>query len=64
MERPRIRQLITFFHHSDIAKVAEFCEKILGFQLFADRVWGKIYRVTDNAYFGIVDDGNEVCETH
>jgi len=48
---------ITFFYYDDIAAIAPFYEKTLGFELMVDQGLARIYRV-GRSYFGIVD-GNK-----
>ncbi|MDO6732630.1 VOC family protein [Marinovum sp. 2_MG-2023] len=46
---------ITFYYYEDIHAVAPFYEDTLGFELVLDQGLARIYRIADNAYFGIVD---------
>jgi catechol 2,3-dioxygenase-like lactoylglutathione lyase family enzyme len=46
---------ITFFYYPDLATVALFYERTLGFELVLDQGMARIYRVGANSYFGIVD---------
>ena len=52
---PSADGLITFFYYKDLAKAAEFYEKVMGFDLVVDQGWAKIYRVKDSALMGCVD---------
>ena len=51
-----VEGLITFFYYRDLEKAAEFYEEVMGFELTIDQGWAKIYRVTDSAYVGVVDE--------
>lgn len=51
-----IEGLITFLYYRDLEKAAEFYEEVMGFELTIDQGWAKIYRVTDSAYVGVVDE--------
>jgi len=55
MQTPVAKGAITFFYYNDLAKAAEFYEKVMGFQLVQDQRWAKIYRITDSSYMGCVD---------
>lgn len=46
---------ITFFYYPDIHAVADFYERLLGFELVLDQGLARIYRIAPNSYFGIVD---------
>ena len=46
---------ITFLYYQDLQPVAEFYEEIMGFNLIQDQGIAKIYRVSGDAYLGIVD---------
>lgn len=52
---PKADALITFFYYRDLAKAADFYEKIMGFDLVVDQGWAKIYRVNGSALMGCVD---------
>jgi predicted enzyme related to lactoylglutathione lyase len=55
MSPPSVNGILTFFYYEDLAKAAEFYEKIMGFQLIQDQKWAKLFKVRDNAYMGCVD---------
>jgi lactoylglutathione lyase len=55
MQPPVAEGAITFFYYDDLAKAAEFYEKVMGFQLVQDQRWAKIYRINDSSYVGCVD---------
>lgn len=46
---------ITFLYYDDIAAVAPFYEKTLGFPLVLDQGLARIYRVAASSYLGLVD---------
>lgn len=49
-----IRSQITFLYYPDLGPIASFYEDIMGFELMEDQGYAKIYRVSGNAYLGIV----------
>ena len=53
---PGVEGMITFLYYKDLAKVAEFYEKVMGFELTVDQGWAKIYKTSGNAHIGIVDE--------
>ena len=55
MQYPKAKGILTFFYYKDLAKAAEFYEKIMGFTLIQDQKWAKIFKIRDNAYMGCVD---------
>jgi len=52
----RVDGLITFLYYKDLEKAASFYQKTMGFELVIDQSWAKIYKVTDRAHIGIVDE--------
>ena len=52
----KIASQITFLYYKDLAPAQHFYENIMGFQLAEDQGWAKIYRVSDNAFVGLVDE--------
>ena len=46
---------ITFFYYPDLAAVVPFYEQTLRLELVLDQGMARIYRVSGNSYFGIVD---------
>lgn len=56
MDEVDVEGLITFLYYRDLEKAAEFYEEVMGFELTIDQGWAKIYRVTDSAYVGVVDE--------
>ena len=50
-----VQSQITFLYYRDLEPAARFYQEILGFDLVEDQGWAKIYRVSGNAYLGIVD---------
>lgn len=57
MPHPKAKGAITFFYYKDLAKAAEFYEKVMGFRLVQDQNWAKIYMISEAAYVGCVDGG-------
>ncbi|NHJ46458.1 MAG: VOC family protein [Asgard group archaeon] len=47
---------ISFLYYKNLAKACEFYEKIFGFDLVIDQGWAKIYKVTNGALLGLVDE--------
>jgi len=54
---------ITFLYYRDLRPVAAFYEETMGFQLVNDQGWAKIYRVSGNAFLGIVDEQKGFLKT-
>ena len=52
MTHPPIDQQITFLYTRDLAATARFYEDVLGLPLALDQGDCRIYRVTDDAFFG------------
>jgi lactoylglutathione lyase len=51
-----VEGLITFLYYKDLEKAASFYEDVMGFELTINQGWAKIYRVTDGAHIGVVDE--------
>ncbi|TDY56659.1 glyoxalase/bleomycin resistance protein/dioxygenase superfamily protein [Aminivibrio pyruvatiphilus] len=58
---PEICSQITFFYYKDLAKAADFYERIMGFELADDQGTCRIYRVRESAFLGIVDERYGHC---
>ena len=56
MPEKRVEGLITFLYYNDLEKAASFYEDVMGFELTVNQGWAKIYRVTDGAHIGVVDE--------
>ena len=52
----RVRSQITFLYYRDLQVASTFYEGVMGFELIDDQEWAKIYRISGNAYLGIVDE--------
>jgi len=52
----RVRSQITFLYYRDLEVASTFYEGVMGFELIDDQEWAKIYRISGNAYLGIVDE--------
>jgi len=52
----KVQSQITFLYYRDLQPVHKFYQEIMGFELVEDQGWAKIYRVSGNAYLGIVDE--------
>jgi catechol 2,3-dioxygenase-like lactoylglutathione lyase family enzyme len=50
-----IQYPITFFYYEDLAAIADFYERVMGFALVLDQGMARIYRTGPGGYFGIVD---------
>lgn len=51
-----VQSQITFLYYRDLQPISRFYQDIMGFTLVEDQGWAKIYRVSGNAYLGIVDE--------
>lgn len=47
--------LITFLYYDDLERATGFYEEIIGLKLVIDQGWAKIFKVSENAYIGLVD---------
>lgn len=52
----KVTSQITFLYYKDLAPAQQFYEDIMGFELVEDQGWAKIYRVSGNAFVGLVDE--------
>ncbi|MCB8945065.1 MAG: VOC family protein [Ardenticatenaceae bacterium] len=52
----KIASQITFLYYKDLSTAQHFYEKIMGFKLAEDQGWAKIYRISGNAFVGLVDE--------
>ena len=52
MDRPAIKQQITFLYTQDLSETAQFYEKTLKLQLKLDQCTCRIYTITGNSYLG------------
>jgi len=52
----KIQSQITFLYYRDLEPIAKFYQEIMGLELAEDQGWAKIYRVSGDAYLGIVDE--------
>jgi predicted enzyme related to lactoylglutathione lyase len=52
----KVQSQITFLYYRDLEPIARFYQEVMGFELVEDQGWAKIYRVSGNAYLGIVDE--------
>lgn len=56
LDKVGVKGLITFLYYKDLDRAIHFYEEIMGFQLAIDQGWSKIYKVTNNAHIGLVDE--------
>ena len=56
MTETKIERLVTFLYYKNLEKAMNFYEEVMGLSLVVDQGWSKIYRVTDKAYVGLVDE--------
>ena len=49
-----VQSQITFFYYPDLAEPAGFYEEVMDFELVEDQGFARLYRVTGNAFMGIV----------
>ena len=54
--KQKVQSQITFLYYHDLEPIARFYQDIMGFELVEDQGWAKIYRVSGNAFLGIVDE--------
>ena len=54
--KPSVQSQITFLYYRDLGPIAEFYQETMAFELVEDQGWAKIYRVSGNAFLGIVDE--------
>ena len=47
---------INFLYYKDLSKACKFYEDILGLELEIDQGWAKIYKVSEAASIGLVDE--------
>ena len=52
----KVQSQITFLYYRDLKPISRFYKEIMGFELVEDQGWAKIYRVSGNAFLGIVDE--------
>ena len=52
----KVQSQITFLYYRDLEPISRFYKEIMGFELVEDQGWAKIYRVSGNAFLGIVDE--------
>jgi len=52
----KVQSQITFLYYRDLEPIDLFYQEIMGFELVEDQGWAKIYRVSGNAFVGIVDE--------
>jgi predicted enzyme related to lactoylglutathione lyase len=60
--RLEVQSQITFLYYRHLEPIARFYQDVIGFELVEDQGWAKIYRVSGNAYLGIVDERKGFCE--
>jgi predicted enzyme related to lactoylglutathione lyase len=51
-----IEETTVFFYYQDLERASKFYKEVLGLRLVTDLGWVKIYRITDNANVGLVDE--------
>ena len=56
MPNQEIEGQITFFYYRNLQGAVDFYENIMGFELAVDQGWSKIFKASDNAYVGVVDE--------
>jgi lactoylglutathione lyase len=52
----KVQSQITFLYYRDLEPVEKFYQEIMGLELVEDQGWAKIYRVSGQAFLGIVDE--------
>ena len=56
IDKFRAESQITFLYYADLVAASAFYEELMEFKLVEDQGGAKIYRVSGNAYMGIVDE--------
>lgn len=54
--RMKAQSQITFLYYHDLEPIDKFYREVMGFEIVEDQGWAKIYRVSGNAFLGIVDE--------
>jgi lactoylglutathione lyase len=52
----KVQSQITFLYYRDLGPIDKFYREIMGLELVEDQGWAKIYRVSGQAFLGIVDE--------
>lgn len=52
----KFKSQITFHYYKDLPRVCKFYEDVFGLKLEIDQGWAKIYRVSESAFVGLVDE--------
>ena len=52
----KVQSQITFLYYRDLEPIEKFYQEIMGLELVEDQGWAKIYRVSGQAFLGIVDE--------
>ena len=60
----RAKSQITFLYYDDLVPASAFYEAVMEFEMVEDQGGAKIYRVSGNAYMGIVDEKFGYHKTH
>ena len=47
---------ISFIYYKDLQKAVEFYEELFGWEKTVDQDWAKIYKITNGAHIGLVDE--------
>ncbi|MFQ6123963.1 MAG: VOC family protein [Candidatus Heimdallarchaeota archaeon] len=47
---------ITFHYYKDLPRACKFYEEVFGLELEIDQGWAKIYKVSESAFIGLVDE--------
>ncbi|MBD3189043.1 MAG: VOC family protein [Candidatus Heimdallarchaeota archaeon] len=47
---------ITFLYYQDLSAACKFYEKLFNFELTHDQGWAKIYKISEGAFLGLVDE--------
>jgi predicted enzyme related to lactoylglutathione lyase len=55
-QKLKINAAITFFYYKNVERANDFYGKIMGFDLYIDQGWSKIYKISENAFLGVVDE--------
>lgn len=58
IDHDRPHASITWFYYEQMQPAAVFYEQVMGFALVLDQQWARIYRISPDAYVGIVSGDN------
>lgn len=54
VDMQKFQSQITFLYYHEVEPIAAFFQEVMGFELVEDQGWAKIYRITGDAFLGVV----------